>query len=111
MLGRKQSLRGELLPYEAAQEETNNESVGVDWMNKVKSKLCHSINEWVMLQSIIYIAAMDETSLAIERSALSLFRLSQHAQDVRTLSLFTSRDVCLRFDHRPSLYGRNGGED
>ena len=35
MLGRKQSLRGELLPYEAAQEETNNESVGVDWMNKV----------------------------------------------------------------------------
>jgi hypothetical protein len=35
MLGRKQSLRGELLPYEVAQEETNNESVGVDWMNKV----------------------------------------------------------------------------
>lgn len=35
MLGRKQSLRGELLPYELAQEEINNESVGVDWINKV----------------------------------------------------------------------------
>ncbi|XP_046463268.1 sodium leak channel non-selective protein-like isoform X3 [Daphnia pulex] len=38
MLGRKQSLRGELLPYEVAQEETNNESVGVDWMNKLWMK-------------------------------------------------------------------------
>ena len=36
MLGRKQSLRGELLPYEPPQEETNNESAGVDWINKVK---------------------------------------------------------------------------
>jgi len=36
MLGRKQSLRGELLPYEPPQEEANNESAGVDWINKVK---------------------------------------------------------------------------
>lgn len=41
MLGRKQSLRGELLPYEVAQEETNNESVGVDWMNKVTHTNIH----------------------------------------------------------------------
>lgn len=36
MLGRKQSLqRGDLLPYELSQEETNNELSGVDWINKV----------------------------------------------------------------------------
>ncbi len=39
MLGRKQSLRGDLLPYEPPSEETNNESAGVDWINKVGLKI------------------------------------------------------------------------
>ena len=44
MLGRKQSLRGELLPYEPPQEETNHESTGVDWINKVTRKMNEAVH-------------------------------------------------------------------
>ena len=54
---------------------------------------------------------MDETALEVQRFALSLFRFSQHTQDIRALSISTPCDFCLRFDHRTSLYSRNGGED
>lgn len=125
MLGRKQSLRGELelLPYEGAQEETNNESVGVDWMNKVNpitrfSLLKKSPNEELISLSMfpwflffLLTSAMDETAIADERFALPLFRFSKHTQDLRAISIFTPCYICLRFVYRTALYRRNGGKD
>jgi hypothetical protein len=81
MLGRKQSLRGELLPYEVAQEETNNESVGVDWMNKVTHSARVASSLYLNVFSFQTLA-MDETSLANERLALPVFRFLKHPQDL-----------------------------
>lgn len=81
MLGRKQSLRGELLPYEPAQEEANNESVGIDWMNKViYPRKTNSIPH--KLDLLLYgFTGMDAACVEIERFSLSLFSFSQHAQN------------------------------
>lgn len=54
---------------------------------------------------------MDETSVAIERLSLFMFRLTQHTQNLRALPIFTSCNLRLRSYHRTFIYRRNDNKD